>query len=152
LGLGHLNVLTTEGELLNCGCGSYGRLGNGEESSMQSYLDSVDVLEALNLEIVKIDSGNEFTMCLTDEGELYGWGRNEKSQLGVGGGMSIDHYAMESMPIRVEGQIEGKKIVDVAAGYEHAGETNRGGGAERPTKSERRKRGAERRLLMLPGS
>ena len=30
IGLGHMTVLTTEGELLTCGCGSYGRLGNGE--------------------------------------------------------------------------------------------------------------------------
>ena len=86
---------------------------------MQQYLDSVDMLEALDLKVTKIVSGNEFTIAMTDEGELWGWGRNEKSQIGVGGGMSIDMYAMESMPIRVEGQLEGKKIVDVSAGYEH---------------------------------
>jgi len=119
IGLGHMNVLTTEGEFLNCGCGSHGRLGNGEASTMQSYLDTVDMLEAMNLDIAKISSGNEFSMAMTEDGELWGWGRNEKSQLGVGGGMSIDQFAMESMPMRVEGQIEGKKIVDVSAGYEH---------------------------------
>ena len=55
----------------------------------------------------------------------FSWGRNEKGQLGLGPGLSMDQYAMESVPTRVEfieeEGSEGRRvpIARLAAGYKH---------------------------------
>jgi Regulator of chromosome condensation (RCC1) repeat len=51
--------------------------------------------------ITRLSVGTAFTLALTDAGELYGWGRNDAGQLGLGGGMSMDVYAMENLPRQV---------------------------------------------------
>eukprot|EP00953_Heterococcus_sp_UTEX-ZZ885_P013031 7448-Heterococcus_DN1.PRE.1 len=48
--------------------------------------------------ITRLSVGTAFTLALTDAGELYGWGRNDAGQLGLGGGMAMDVYAMENLP------------------------------------------------------
>jgi len=113
----HMTVLTTEGEVLTTGAGSYGRLGN-LESSDQLYLEPVEMLASEK--VAQIAGGPSFTLALTEEGVIYGWGRNDKGQLGVGGGLMIDMYAMENLPRPIEGQLEGRKIVKIAAGYSHS--------------------------------
>jgi len=97
------------------------------------------MVEMMSLDVAKINCGNEFTVILTKNGDLYSWGRNEKAQLGVGGeranerkwlqppttklthpfisfgslgegGMSIDMYAMEEMPMAIEGQVSERAL------------------------------------------
>jgi Regulator of chromosome condensation (RCC1) repeat len=51
--------------------------------------------------ITRLSVGTAFTLALTDAGELYGWGRNDAGQLGLGGGMAMDVYAMENLPRQV---------------------------------------------------
>lgn len=41
------------------------------------------------------------------------------NQLGVGGGLSMDHYNMEAIPTLVEG-FSGTHVTQFAAGYDHA--------------------------------
>jgi len=113
----HLTVVTTEGEVLTAGAGSYGRLGN-LESTDQLYLEPVEMLAGEV--VVSVASGANFSLALTEEGVVYAWGRNDKGQLGVGGGMMVDIYAMENLPRPLEGQLEGRKIVKIAAGYAHS--------------------------------
>jgi Regulator of chromosome condensation (RCC1) repeat len=52
--------------------------------------------------ITRLSVGTAFTLALTDAGELYGWGRNDAGQLGLGGGMAMDVYAMENLPRQVQ--------------------------------------------------
>lgn len=117
LGSAHMAVVTTEGELLTAGAGSYGRLGNLEPIN-QLYLEPVELLA--NQEVVQVDVGNAFSLALTSDGILHGWGRNDKGQLGDGGSMMVDMYAMENLPRPIEGQLEGRMVVKVATGYAHA--------------------------------
>lgn len=112
-----MTVLTTEGEVLTAGAGSYGRLGN-LESIDQLYLEPVELLAGED--IAQIDVGNAYSLALTKDGIIHGWGRNDKGQLGDGGGLMVDMYAMESLPRPIEGQLEGRFVTKVSAGYGHA--------------------------------
>lgn len=113
----HMTVLTTEGEVLTTGAGSFGRLGNLETMD-QLYLEPVEMLASEK--VIQISGGPSFTLALTEEGVIYGWGRNDKGQLGVGGGLMIDVYAMENLPRPVEGHLEGRKVVRISAGAKHS--------------------------------
>mmetsp|Transcript_29154 Transcript_29154/g.44085 ORF Transcript_29154/g.44085 Transcript_29154/m.44085 type:complete len:194 (+) Transcript_29154:648-1229(+) len=117
VGESHMTVLTTEGEVLTSGAGSYGRLGNLETTD-QLYLEPVDMLVAED--IVHISCGSSFTLALTKDGIVYGWGQNNKGQLGVGLGLSVDIYAMEALPRVIEGNLEGRRVVKISTGHSHA--------------------------------
>lgn len=117
VGEAHMTVLTTEGEVLTAGAGSYGRLGNFETID-QLYLEPVEILTT---GVLQIAGGKSFTLALTEEGVLYGWGRNHKGQLGTGYGMAVDMYAMEPVPSPIEAdELLGRRVIKVAAGHSHA--------------------------------
>lgn len=117
VGKSHTTVLTTEGELLTTGSGSWGRLGNLDTED-QLFLEPVEMLAGS--QVVQIASGHEFTLALTSDGIVHGWGRNDKGQLGTGGGIVVDMYSMAAMPTPVEGQLEGRRVAKIAAGHGHA--------------------------------
>lgn len=79
LGDEHMVVLTTEGEVLTAGSGSYGRLGNFETTD-QLYLEPVELLPT---GVIQIAGGKAFTLALTKDGLVQGWGRNDKGQVCV---------------------------------------------------------------------
>lgn len=119
VGDAHMTVLTTEGEVLSCGGGSFGRVGNLDPED-QFFLEPIELL-AGETDITQIAGGKNFTLALTKkEGIVYAWGKNDKGQCGTGQGMSVDMYAMEPMPAVVEGLLEGQKVVKIAAGHTHA--------------------------------
>lgn len=113
----HMTVLTTGGEVLTTGSGAYGRLGNLETAD-QLYLDPVELLGGE--EVSQICSGHAFSLALTKDGIVHGWGRNDKGQLGVGASLSVDVYAMSALPSPIEGQLEGRVVKKIAAGHSHA--------------------------------
>eukprot|EP00550_Attheya_septentrionalis_P009578 CAMPEP_0198288576 /NCGR_PEP_ID=MMETSP1449-20131203/7027_1 /TAXON_ID=420275 /ORGANISM="Attheya septentrionalis, Strain CCMP2084" /LENGTH=402 /DNA_ID=CAMNT_0043986739 /DNA_START=186 /DNA_END=1390 /DNA_ORIENTATION=+ len=113
----HMTVLTTEGEVLTTGAGGYGRLGNLETVD-QLFLEPVELICGEN--VVDITGGLAFTLALTKDGILHGWGRNDKGQLGMGMGLAVDMYAMEALPRPLEAQLEGRVVTKVSAGHSHA--------------------------------
>jgi len=124
VGDSHLTVLTTEGEVLTCGSGSYGRLGNSD-SGDQLYLEPV---ELLSNGVEKISGGKSYTLALSEDGTLYGWGRNDKFQIGTGYGLAVDMYAMEAIPAMIEtDELAGRKVIDIDAGAYHAAAITEGG-------------------------
>eukprot|EP00535_Pseudo-nitzschia_heimii_P002359 CAMPEP_0197192270 /NCGR_PEP_ID=MMETSP1423-20130617/24796_1 /TAXON_ID=476441 /ORGANISM="Pseudo-nitzschia heimii, Strain UNC1101" /LENGTH=425 /DNA_ID=CAMNT_0042645121 /DNA_START=138 /DNA_END=1415 /DNA_ORIENTATION=+ len=119
LGESHTTVLTSEGEVLTTGAANYGRLGNGETSEDTLYFDEVEILPSEN--ITQIAGGESFTLALTDEGVIYGWGKNAKGQLGTGYGMAVDLYAMEQIPTPMEGdELANRTVTKIAAGTNHS--------------------------------
>ncbi|RLN90144.1 hypothetical protein BBJ28_00005844 [Nothophytophthora sp. Chile5] len=112
----HTVALTKDGEIWAWGNGEYGRLGNGET-------DTCEVPEPIEFfakeNVVSIAAGRDFSFALTDAGELYSWGVNSQNQLGVGGGLAMDVYNMESIPTLVE-TFNGVAVKQFAAGYDHA--------------------------------
>lgn len=117
VGESHTTVLTTEGEVLTAGAGNYGRLGNYETID-QLFLEPVEVLTE---DVVSIAGGKSFTLALTKEGIVYAWGRNHKGQLGIGLGLGVDMYSMQSVPEPIEAdELFGRNVVKIAAGHSHA--------------------------------
>jgi alpha-tubulin suppressor-like RCC1 family protein len=118
-GEAHLTVLTTEGEVLTTGAGSYGRLGNFETVD-QLYLEPVEILTPAS-NIISIAGGKSFTLALSKDGVVYGWGRNHKGQLGTGLGLAVDMYAMQVVPEPIEtSELSTRHIVSISAGHSHA--------------------------------
>jgi alpha-tubulin suppressor-like RCC1 family protein len=112
-----MTVLTTEGEVLTCGSGSYGRLGNLETID-QLYLEPVEMIAGDD--VIQIAGGFAFSLALNKGGIIHAWGRNNEGQLGTGMGLAVDMYAMESLPRPIEGNLEGRHVTRVAAGHTHA--------------------------------
>jgi len=126
LGESHTTVLTTEGEVLTTGASNYGRLGNGETSEDTLYFDTVEILPSET--VTQIAGGESFTLALTNEGIIYGWGKNAKGQLGTGFGMAVDMYAMEQIPTPMEGdELANRTVTKIAAGTNHSACVTSGG-------------------------
>eukprot|EP00934_Nitzschia_sp_Nitz4_P007462 Nitzschia sp. Nitz4//scaffold24_size164493//123073//124335//NITZ4_002344-RA/size164493-processed-gene-0.241-mRNA-1//-1//CDS//3329544162//7452//frame0 len=116
MGETHMTVLTREGEVLTTGASSYGRLGNGETSVDQLFLEPVEILKKAD----QIAGGKTFTLAVS-EGVVYGWGRNHKGQLGTGFGMAVDMYSMEDVPQPLDSdELINRTVTKVAAGNSHA--------------------------------
>ncbi|CAM6118309.1 unnamed protein product [Calypogeia fissa] len=76
----HAAALTDDGQMLTWGHGGHGQLGHG--SLQNGRVPSV--VEALaNERVVSISCGSSWTAAITESGELYTWGKNRDSQLGV---------------------------------------------------------------------
>ena len=106
VGESHTTVLTTEGEVLTTGAGSYGRLGNFDTVD-QLYLEPIEILTT---GVDQISGGKSFTLGLKD-GVVYGWGRNHKGQLGTGFGLAVDMYSQSEgmyfhLPLRHQLQMK----------------------------------------------
>ena len=120
----HITCLTTEGEVLTTGSGSYGRLGNFDTVD-QLYFEPVEILTA---GVAEIAGGKSFTLALSSDGVVYGWGRNHKGQLGTGLGLAVDMYAMQAIPEPIEAdELLGRRVVKIAAGAGHAACITQGG-------------------------
>lgn len=119
IGNSHMVVLTTEKEVLTCGSAQWGRTGNLETGD-QLFLEPLEML-ASETDICQIDSGKDFSLALTEsDGIVFAWGKNEKGQCGTGSGLSVEMYAMEPMPVPIEGLLEGRKVAKMSAGHTHA--------------------------------
>ena len=76
----HSVCLTFNGEVYTFGDNSSGQLGIGETDFSYTH---VPKLVSLPL-VQQISCGECFTVCLSDDGELYSFGRNQEGQLGLG--------------------------------------------------------------------
>lgn len=114
-GFYHNMALSSDNQLYAWGRGEYGRLGTGSSND-----ESIPVLlEALqDYKIISIKCGSSFNIALTSDGLVYTWGRNDKGQLGLGAGLILDNYSMESVPTQVEFD-EDVSIQHIDVGYRH---------------------------------
>ena len=121
----HCLALTRSGELWAWGKGEFGRLGLGG-SGNQLTPQRLDELTGQDMEVTSITAGSSFNAAVLRSGALYTWGRNDHGQLGLGGGLILDQYSMESVPQRVEFDFETAgsheediKVEQCAAGHRH---------------------------------
>nr|XP_020514829.1 secretion-regulating guanine nucleotide exchange factor isoform X2 [Labrus bergylta] len=108
-GGGHSVVITENAEVFVCGQNHRGQLGLGH---------CVDILTfqlccSLSQRITKVACGWDFTLLLTDCGQVFACGSNAFGQLGVG--ETVKH---SSEPLVVESLKE--SVVSVAAGLRHS--------------------------------
>lgn len=90
------------------------------------------LLEALkHVKVSQIRAGTSFNAAITDDGKIFTFGRNNAGQLGLGAGLTLDTYSMESVPSEVEfdlssdasitdDTIDDFRLQDIDCGYRHA--------------------------------
>ena len=77
----HTLVATQNGELFSFGLGKGGRLGTGDERHQPL---PVRVMGPLTRQfVVSIAAAENHSLCVTSEGNVYGWGSNRFGQLGL---------------------------------------------------------------------
>ncbi|OAE29981.1 hypothetical protein AXG93_669s1310 [Marchantia polymorpha subsp. ruderalis] len=106
-GLRELNSAT---RVLSFGDGSNGALGHDAEGYASDVFEPVPV-HGLPPNIVKVAAGHYHSLAVTDDGQVWAWGRNAEGQLGRRVGNSREDWRR---PRRVEG-LEDVHIKDVAA-------------------------------------
>ena len=109
----HGTAVSTAGQVFTWGDGQLGRLGNGIAN--QPLPEAVEVLE--DLSVHSVHAGKAFCVALTQGGSIWGWGKNDQSQLGLGPRMVMDMNTMEEYPVQVE-SLRGR-VLQVAAGDMH---------------------------------
>jgi len=124
----HTLVLTTDGRCYATGKGDFGRLGRGdtrdapEFEEIEYFFQSNDsVLSPTEpASIVKLGAGNNFSAAMSQQGELWVWGRNDYGQLGLGEEAMGDMYSAERYPRLVRSlPLEGHRVVDFDCGEHH---------------------------------
>ena len=109
--------LTDDGQVLTCGFQEW----TGLNESLSKLNKPCQVPSLENVKVVDIGVGSEHVLALTDQGEVYGWGNNFNSQLGLEPGIYGD---LVSKPILINfspSSGNSKKIIQqVSAGNLHS--------------------------------
>lgn len=118
-GFEHCALITSQGEVMTWGYGSSGCLGHGDTNS---YASPTTVSEIHGTVVVYMECGGYHNAALTEDGELYVWGRGDVHQLGV----PMRHLCKDELgyvalrPMLVEGiHRTGRKLKGVACGEAH---------------------------------
>lgn len=98
--------VTASGIVFSWGDGDYGKLGRGgsDGSKIPKIVDKL-----LDIDVVKVYCGGQFSAALTAQGDVYTWGKGSTHRLGHG---NEDHVRY---PKVVEG-LKGKKVKELAVG------------------------------------
>eukprot|EP00794_Sanderia_malayensis_P012026 gene12026-13267_t len=81
-GSNHCMALTASGQVYSWGDNKYGQLGTGEERDFSTTPTEVSSLS--QLPIYLLAAGGAHSFVLTISGTLFGWGKNQFGQLGLG--------------------------------------------------------------------
>ena len=74
-------VLLTNGELYSTGAGNYGKHGQGNTNNQKSW---ARIGGSLTFKKLYTNGAADFALAEDYSGNLYGWGRNDSGQLGLG--------------------------------------------------------------------
>ena len=115
-------------EIYNWGNGEHGTFGDGNNKNYHvptrnEVLENISQLEMLEQNInqerrfVKIKSCSSYSIGLTNDNQLYGWGGNEGGQMGTQTEMGIEMYESVIYPQKIEQKYhEHQKIIDFELG------------------------------------
>jgi alpha-tubulin suppressor-like RCC1 family protein len=115
-GLYHTVALTSDGDVYTWGRGQYGVLGNGSNllSLVPELNEDFKILKDEGINVVKIDSADDYTAILMDNGEVFAFGKNDRGQLGIDSGIGIDMLESSANPSPlVFDRVEPVPMVDV---------------------------------------
>jgi hypothetical protein len=112
-GRGTTFIVTEQGALYSCGHGAFGVLGHGNTQSLQTLTRVQPLLRKV---IIKVTTGNAHTLALTDESEIFSFGKNDKGQLGINSDVKF-----EVTPTLVSfGYLAKYTISDISCGHSHS--------------------------------
>ena len=111
----HSLALGTDGNLYSWGYNGHGQLGNGTDYALKQPTPRKGSMPADGTKFTQISAGNEHSLALGTDGNVYSWGDNSKGQLG----RSISGTA-DSTPRKVNLPAGVSRFTQVIAGGEHS--------------------------------
>ncbi|KZF21039.1 hypothetical protein L228DRAFT_262107 [Xylona heveae TC161] len=119
----HTAVLTTDPEsnLYMCGFGPGGRLGTGDENTRFNFV-CVDNGPLAGKRVVNIGLGQNHTLAVTDDGQLFTWGTNAFGQLGylLPKPKLNDEDPIQTSPRQVFGPLKRELVLGAAGSRIHS--------------------------------
>jgi alpha-tubulin suppressor-like RCC1 family protein len=100
-------LLTEKGNVYTYGENGFGQLGLGSAVDKQAVPTKVD----LPAPVVSLASGSHHVLAVTEEGELWAWGRNDDGKLGIG-----EFQNNKNMPVLTPL----KNVIQAFAGSHHS--------------------------------
>ena len=116
-GYNHSFLLTSNFSLFSFGGNSFGQLGNG--SKLKQMIPKI--LAPLPEKPIKISCGFNFTLILTESGQIYSCGDNSCGQLGLGKAL-----LNSNVPLLIKTNPETDAFIQISAGKHSAAITNSG--------------------------
>ena len=124
----HTAIVGTDGAVYTCGLNDFGQLGVATAISHLTQARKVDGLPNEYDPVIDVQCGHFHTICLTRDGEVWSFGRNDDGQCGVplSGGARSDTSAitapawLESLSQSAPGGRDAGKVVKIAAGPRHS--------------------------------
>ena len=107
----HTLCVDAGGRLFGWGRNAYDQLGVGDTEDREVPTLVTGLLKTKT--VVQVAAGNLHTACLTADGLLYVSDDNECGQLGVG------DTENRVVPTLLRGELQGRKVLQVAAGVNH---------------------------------
>ena len=109
----HSLVVTNEGRVYAWGLNDRGQLGDGTQTNRLSPVE-VPLTGALTgRTISKAWAGSTHTFVQATDGTLFGWGTNDRGQLGTG---TLSTEELVAVPVVMSGALAGKTITKITAG------------------------------------
>ncbi|KAF7593485.1 hypothetical protein BBP40_011396, partial [Aspergillus hancockii] len=119
----HTAILTNDPEsnLFMCGFGPGGRLGTGDESTRFSFV-CIETGGLINRKIISVALGQDHTLAITENGEIFSWGSNKFGQLGYGlpRTSSRDDVPIQTTPRQIFNPFKKETILGAAASAIHS--------------------------------
>ena len=111
-GSNHTLCITADGSLFSWGGNDSSQLGVGDTEDRHA---PTRVTNLQGKRVVHVAAGEVHTICSTENGSVFTWGRGDNGKLGLG-----DDESDRLLPTLVRGELQGKQVVQVAAGDQHS--------------------------------
>ncbi|KAL4803742.1 hypothetical protein BDV18DRAFT_38846 [Aspergillus unguis] len=119
----HTAILTNDPEsnLFMSGFGPGGRLGTGDESTRFNFV-CIEGGGLANRKVVSVALGQDHTLAITENGDIFSWGSNKFGQLGYGlpRGNNKDDVPVQSTPRQIFNPFKKEVILGAAASSNHS--------------------------------
>lgn len=119
----HTAILTDDPEsnLFMCGFGPGGRLGTGDESTRFSFV-CIEGGGLANKKVKSVALGQDHTLAITDNGDIFSWGSNKFGQLGYGlpRTSNRDDVPIQPSPRQIFNPFKKETILGAAASAIHS--------------------------------
>lgn len=108
----HCIALSEKGEVFSWGNGEHGRLGHGG-AGYKTEPERITAFDGITIQSIRC--GSAFNGAVSENNELWVWGRNDRGQCANAESLQVDIMRQETIPSLVEG-FENPKVIAIDCG------------------------------------